>query len=88
MCLTDFTSHSIGVICLRLRQRVVLIQFVQDVPIDGDISIVTLLLGAMKRVVEVMNHFSSDFYDTYQYVAAEREKANIASLTKTLTKSI
>jgi predicted nucleic acid-binding protein len=87
MCLTDFTLHSIGVICNRLRQRDVFIQFVQDVIIDGKVLMVTVPPDAMKRVVEIMNHFGLDFDDAYQYVAAEREKAIIVSFDKDFDKT-
>jgi len=66
MCMTDFTLHSIGVICNRLNQRDVFIKFVDDVLIDAG-------------VVEIIDLFRLDFDDAYQYVAAELEKATIVS---------
>ena len=87
MCMTDFTLHSIGVICNRLRQRDVFVQFVQDALMDGDVLMVIIPTDGMKRVVEVMNNFGLDFDDAYQYVAAEREKAVIISFDKDFDKT-
>jgi predicted nucleic acid-binding protein len=87
VCMTDFTLHSIGVICGRLRQRSVFIQFVQDVLIDGGVVLVRVPPEAMERVVEVMATFGLDFDDAYQYVAAEREQATLVSFDKDFDKT-
>ena len=73
MCMTDFTLHSIGVICNRLNQRV------DDVLIDAGVVLVGVPANQMKRVVEIIDLFRLDFDDAYQYVAAELEKATIVS---------
>jgi uncharacterized protein len=82
ICLTDFTLHSIGVICSRLKQPAVFTQFVQDVVIDGGVLVISLPPEAMHRVTVVMNSFTLDFDDAYQYVAAEREQVTIVSFDK------
>ncbi len=74
MCITDFTLHSIGVICNRLNQRDVFIKFVDDVLIDAG-------------VVEIIDLFRLDFDDAYQYVAAELEKATIVSFDQDFDKT-
>jgi predicted nucleic acid-binding protein len=88
ICMTDFTLHSIGVICNRLSQRAVFTKFVQDVLIDGGILMVSLPPAAMQRVEVVMNSFNLDFDDAYQYVAAEREQATIVSFDKDFDKTV
>lgn len=87
ICMTDFTMHSIGVICSRLKQRVVFTKFVQDVLIDGGVVMVTLPPVAMHRVESVMSSYDLDFDDAYQYVAAERERATIVSFDKDFDKT-
>lgn len=82
ICMTDFTVHSVGVICSRLKQRSVFTKFVQDVLIDGGVLIVSLPPAAMQRVETVMNNYDLDFDDAYQYVAAEREQATLVSLDR------
>ena len=79
MCMTDFTLHSIGVICNRLNQREVFIKFVDDVLIDAGVVLVSIPANQMKRVVKIIDLFRLDFDDAYQYVAAELQKANIVS---------
>ena len=87
ICMTDFTLHSIGVICNRLKQTAVFIKFVQDVLIDGGVWVVSLPPEAMLRVATIINSFNLDFDDAYQYVAAEREQATIISFDKDFDKT-
>jgi uncharacterized protein len=87
MCMTDFTLHSIGVICNRLKQRDVFVKFVDDVLIDAGVGLVSIPANKMKRVVEIMDRFHLDFDDAYQYVAAELEKATIVSFDKDFDKT-
>jgi predicted nucleic acid-binding protein len=87
MCMTDFTLHSIGVICNRLNQREVFIKFVDDVLIDAGVVLVSIPANQMKRVVEIIDLFRLDFDDAYQYVAAELEKANIVSFDQDFDKT-
>jgi uncharacterized protein len=82
MCMTDFSLHSIGVICNRLKQRAVFVQFVNDVLIDSGVALVSIPSDKLKTVVETMDSFNLDFDDAYQYIAAELEKATIVSFDK------
>jgi hypothetical protein len=79
LVMTDFTLHSLGVILNRLGQRVVFVQFVQDVLIDGAVLLIGLSPMAMHWVVAVIEHHGLDFDDAYQYVVAEQEDAVIVS---------
>jgi len=87
ICMTDFTLHSIGLICNRLKQRDVFVKFVDDVLIDAGVVLVTIPANKMKRVVEIMDRFRLDFDDAYQYVAAEMENASIVSFDKDFDKT-
>lgn len=87
MCMSDFTLHSIGVICNRLQQQNIFIQFVQDVLIDGNVLIVTVPPIAMKQVVKVIDNFGLDFDDAYQCVVAECQQAKIVSFDKDFDKT-
>ncbi len=87
MCMTDFTLHSIGVICNRLNQRDVFVKFVDDVLIDAGVVLVSIPANQMKIVVEIMALFRLDFDDAYQYVAAELEKATIVSFDQDFDKT-
>jgi hypothetical protein len=46
--MSDFTLHSIGVILGRVKQKAIFTQFVQDVLIDGGITMVSLAPSAMQ----------------------------------------
>jgi len=87
ICMTDFTLHSIGVICNRLKQRDVFVKFVDDVLIDTEVVLVSIPANKMKRVVEIMDRFRLDFDDAYQYVAAEIEDTTIVSFDKDFDKT-
>lgn len=87
MCMTDFTLHSIGVICNRLKQEDVFVQFVDDILISSGICLVSISADKMTRVVEIIDRFGLDFDDAYQYVAAELEKAEIVSFDKDFDKT-
>ena len=85
--MTDFTLHSIGVICNRLKQEDVFVQFVDDILISSGICLVSVSADKMTRVVEIIDRFGLDFDDAYQYVAAELEKAEIVSFDKDFDKT-
>lgn len=82
LCMTDFTLHSIGVICNRLKQTDVFLKFVDDVLIDSGVALVSLPCNKMERVVDIMDRFGLDFDDAYQYAAAELKKAAIVSFDR------
>lgn len=82
LSISDFPLHSIGVILGRLKQSAVFAQFVQDVLIDGRVSLHRLSPAAMHRVVEAIEQFGLDFDDAYQYVVALQEEALIVTFDK------
>jgi len=69
--MTDFSLHSIGVICHRLKKQRDFLSFVQDVFIDGAVGVISLEPENMKLLVAAIDNFGLDFDDAYQYVAAE-----------------
>jgi predicted nucleic acid-binding protein len=79
LLMSDFTLHSIGVILSRLDRRSVLLRFVDDVFVEGGVTLVTVQPVSMHRVVAMMEQFSLDFDDAYQYVGAEQADAVIVS---------
>jgi predicted nucleic acid-binding protein len=79
LLITDFSFHSIGVICSRLGEQDAFLNFVQDLFLDGEVILFSLRPEDMHRLVEVMNDFNLDFDDAYQYVAAEVYEAILVS---------
>jgi predicted nucleic acid-binding protein len=79
LLMSDFTLHSTGIILNRLGRRAVLPQFVDDLFVQGGVTLVAVRPEAMYRLVEVMDQFDPDFDDAYQYVAAETNDAQRVS---------
>lgn len=79
LSMSDFTLHSIGIVLDRLGQRAILPGFVDDLFMQGGITLVSVRPDAIHRLVTVMDQFNLDFDDAYQYVAAERSRLVIVS---------
>jgi len=77
--ITDFSFHSIGVVLDRLEQTDVLIHFVQDVFVDGGVSLIHLDPEDTTQLVNIISDTKLDFDDAYQYVAAEKYDLIIVS---------
>lgn len=82
MLMSDFTLHSLGVILNRYHQQAIFKLLVQDVLIDGNVSLASLSAMLMSRVADIIDKFQLDFDDAYQYVIAERENAMIVTFDK------
>ena len=85
--ITDFSLHSIGVICNRLHKEKKFLQFVEDTLIQGNITLGSLLPADMERVVAVIKKYTLDFDDAYQYVAAEKYGAVLVSFDSDFNKT-
>ncbi len=70
--ITDFSFHSIGVIMGRLNRMNPYLNFIDDVLINGSVTIIHLEPDDMQRLAEVMKQFKLDFDDAYQYTASEK----------------
>lgn len=79
LLMSDFTLHSIGIILDRLGQRGTLPQFVDDLFVDGEVTLVSVPPQTMGHLVAQMDRFELDFDDAYQYVAAEQSGAVLVS---------
>jgi predicted nucleic acid-binding protein len=79
LLMSDFTLHSIGIILDRLGQRGTLSQFVDDLFVDGEVTLVSVPPQAMGDLVAHMDRFNLDFDDAYQYIAAEQSEAVLVS---------
>jgi predicted nucleic acid-binding protein len=77
--LTDFSFHFLALVMTRLNRPDSLVRFVQDVLIDGAVSLVRLEPEDTPHLVGVMGRFALDFDDAYQYTAAEKHDLTIVS---------
>ena len=70
--ITDFAFHSIGVVLSKLGRKDALLRFVQDAFIEGAVSPIHLEPEDIQVVARMMEQFSLDFDDPYQYGAAKK----------------
>jgi predicted nucleic acid-binding protein len=77
--ITDFALHSIGIILSRLNRRDAFLQFIDDLFINGSVSVVRLEEEDMQKVISVIEMFNIDFDDAYQYTAAQKNNFVIVS---------
>ena len=77
--LTDFAFHSICVILTRLRKETALANFVQDLFVDGEVSLATLAPEETPDLLAIKGKFHLDFDDAYQYAAAGKYGLTLVS---------
>ncbi len=85
--ITDFAFHSICVILTRLKQKAALIDFVQDIFVDGSVTLISVKPEETQSLVDAMNKFNLDFDDAYQYVAAGQNDLVIVSFDSDLDRT-
>jgi hypothetical protein len=77
--ITDFAFHSICVVLMRLKREQALLDFVQDVFIDGAVALATILPEETQSLIDIREQFNLDFDDAYQYATAEKYDLAIVS---------
>lgn len=85
--ISDFSFHSICVILMRLGHSQLLIDFVDDVVVPGDIQVLAIPPDLTAQVVEVMERFNLDFDDGYQYLIAEQNELSIVTFDRDFDKT-
>lgn len=85
--ITDFAFHSIGVILTRLKRKAALLDFVQDVFVEGRVALVSLKPEETQDLVDAIDRYHLDFDDAYQYVAAEKNGLVLVSFDGDLDKT-
>ncbi len=68
--MTGFSFHSVGVAMQKLHRADEFLKFVDDVFIDGAVTLLRLDPEESKEIVRAAIDFNLDFDDAYQYVAA------------------
>jgi predicted nucleic acid-binding protein len=71
----------------RLKRNQLLIEFINDLVIHGEIRLLSVRPGEIVLVVEVMDRFNIDFDDGYQYVIAEQHNLEIISFDRDFDKT-
>jgi uncharacterized protein len=76
---TDFSFHSICVILSRLARTSVLLDFVADIFVNGEVNLVSIKPSDAHLLVEAINTHKFDFDDSYQYIAAKQNELTLIS---------
>lgn len=79
LCISDFALHSIALALTRRNRLEAWLRFVQDVLIDGDVTLIRLQPEDSQAVVESMEQQHLDYDDAYQYTAAEKYDLTLVS---------
>lgn len=77
LLMTDFSSHSVGVILHRLDRLPAFVRFVQDLFVNGSVGLLALRPEDLQRLTAVAEAFDLDFDDANQYLAAEEYGASL-----------
>lgn len=77
--LTDYSLHSIGLLLFRRKQHEAFRAFLEDVLVNGGISLLSLLPDDMDAVISASQEFGLDFDDAYQYAIAGRHDLVLVS---------
>jgi predicted nucleic acid-binding protein len=88
LLMTDFSLHSIGIILCRLGRGAALLQFADDLFVEGGVKLATVGPKLMHRVLDTMSQAGLDFDDAYQYVAAEQAGAVIVSYDRDFDRTV
>jgi len=76
--LTDFSLHSIGIICFRYGKEEMFQKFIED--ILPFIDLITLPLDHYPEVIKNKKELNLDFDDSYQYTVAKYFDLKIATM--------
>ena len=80
--ITDFSLHLIGVILSKLKKKGIFLQFIDDLFINGSVSVERLDVEDMPELFAAIEEFNLDFDDAYQYIAALKNNLSIISFDK------
>lgn len=79
LCISDFALHSIALALTRRQRQEAWLRFVQDILIDGDVTLIRLQPHDLKAVVESMEQQNLDYDDAYQYTIAKKYNLTLVS---------
>jgi predicted nucleic acid-binding protein len=82
--ITDFSLHSIGVICFRYGKEEVFQKFIND--ILPHVDFLTLPMDRYSEVIKNKVNLNLDFDDSYQYTVAKYFDLKIATMDKDFKK--
>lgn len=84
LCISDFSSHSIGVILFRFRKAKIFEKFLND--ILPRVSLVSLPKVAYKDIIALSKNYNLDFDDSYQGAIAKELDCRIMTMDQVFKK--
>lgn len=79
--MTDLSLHSIGIILFRLGNFELFISFLEDMVVDG-IGVLSVEPENLNILDQIIQKFSLDFDDAYQYAVADKYALQLISFDK------
>lgn len=83
---TNFSLHSIGILCIRMKKINLFLDFINDI-IPNGINVLSIKPEDLNKVIENAGRFSLDFDDAYQYTAAKQYNLPLVSFDKDFDKT-
>ena len=87
LAVTDFSWHSIGVVCVKRKLFDAFDQFVTSVLAAEQVRIISLDPSEMPQVTAAGRRYGLDFDDAYQYVASLKVGLRVVSCDKDFAKT-
>ena len=77
--ISDYSLHSIGLLLFRRKQFDVFQEFLNDMIINGNVTVATLPADKLTAVGSAAKKYNLDFDDAYQYAIAVNQELEIVS---------
>ncbi|CAB50089.1 PIN domain-containing protein [Pyrococcus abyssi] len=85
--ISDFSLYSIGIILSRQKKYAVFSDFVEDVLLEGGVTLLRLSPFDLGSVINAAERFNLDFDDAYQYTLARKYNLKIVSFDSDFDKT-
>ncbi|AEC51951.1 hypothetical protein PNA2_1035 [Pyrococcus sp. NA2] len=85
--ISDFSLYSIGIILFRQKKYTVFSDFVEDVLLEGGVTLLRLSPFDFGSVINAAERFNLDFDDAYQYTLARKYNLKIVSFDSDFDKT-
>ncbi len=85
--ISDFSIYSIGIILFKLRKHDIFSEFIEDVLVNGGVTLLRLSVFDFDDVIKASEKFNLDFDDAYQYALAKKYNLKIVSFDSDFDKT-
>ncbi|MCK4765437.1 MAG: type II toxin-antitoxin system VapC family toxin [Candidatus Aminicenantes bacterium] len=85
--ITEFSLYSIGIILSRYKKTEILRAFISDLVYESQVDIIRLQDEDHLEIIEIIEKYSLDFDDAYQYAAARKMHLQLISFDADFNKT-